>query len=380
MKNKITACVLSVLCAASLCGCSGKDLKGFDSYSYFGTRIRWVYLPKGEEESVWRGITDCADRVQKSVSLSEDGAVTVFNAAEAGAVVELDETAFRALRFAKEMYEFTEGAYNPATGGLIDLWGFSPRHNAADYSPIYPYDRADFRNELPKRKYIDAFLTLTDFSSVTLSESDGKYYALKPDVSAEVDGVVYTMRLNLGGIAKGLSADLAKDVVTSAGHRYGYLNFGASSMVVFENPKSDTGKWEISVVSPRAELGDELMTVYEKNSVLSSSGDSELFYEYGGKRYSHIIDPETGYPVGTAENEASHIVYAAVSGFSAAEGDALSTALVAMGRDRAIAFAEKYAEEFTVYLLYCEGGEYTLYTTASSDRYRLRANVKAVLL
>lgn len=378
MKRKFAISVTSFFCAALLCGCSGSGLTGYEGYGFFDAVMRWAYLPQGEDEGVWNALKEYAAQTEASLSLSaETSPIARFNAAAAGETVGLDGVSYSALQTAKAVCERTEGAYNPAIGNLIDLWGFSPRHNSADYAPALPYDRADFKTELPDPDYIEAFLTLADFSQVNLWESGGKYYAQKPSVTAEIGGAEYTMQLNLGGIGKGICADGAAERIAEAGYTAGYFNLGSSSMSVFENPRRKDGLWEIDVKSPRAELGDYLFTAYEKNAALSSSGDSERFYEIGGVRYGHIINPKTGYPVGAApEEKRDKIIYAAVFGLTAAEGDAVSTALVAMGRDRAVTYVRENLAGVRVYLLW-EGKEgCELLTNAADAAYRLRSDLK----
>lgn len=351
-------------------------MRAYASYAYFGAPTRWAFSPKSdkEDEAVWRRITECAREIEKSVSLSEpESAVSRFNAAAAGETVSIDKTAYEILSLAKRAYEQTDGAYNPAVGIYIDLWGFSPRHTSVNYRPALPYDRTDYTAELPEEKYIRAFLPLTDFSAVELGETEGGYYCKKPQTAVEIDGTVYTTMLNLGGIAKGYCADRAEQIVRRAGYENGFLSLGTSSLVLWRDPHSGSsdGRWSVGANSPREELGAQYMDVYLKDTVLSSSGDSEQFYEIGGKRYCHIIDPFTGYPVNT-KSDAGGIVCATVSGLSGAMGDAVTTALHVMGLEKAVAFARETLSDCGVsFVFLSDKGDYTLYTSLPASDYKL---------
>ncbi len=368
----------------------GNELYSYRSYAYFNAALaQWVFTKQTDEtdSATWGQITSTLKSVEQSVSVSEEeSAISKFNAAEAGAQVELDQTAYNLFVLAKELYEKTEGAYNPAVGNLIDLWGFSPRFSG-NYKPQYPYDRANPRTELPDEKYVTAFLSLSDFSEVLLSEEDGKYYAQKPvSAAVELEGVTYTMQLNFGGIGKGYAVDCASEYIRTAGYEYGYFNLGGSSMSVLKNPTKTAVQeiWEIGIVNPRFEInnGGNFMAVLEKDICLSSSGDYNQFYTLGGKRYSHLINPFTGYPVNAAPNDGTGgIICASVFGLSAAEGDATTTALIAMGKEKAVDYIQTNLSDVHVLFVYDNGdGSYTLYTNMDKGSYRLYAQMETVKL
>ena len=281
-----------------------------------------------DADALWVQMTARTAEIEAGISVSVSGSAAArFNEAAAGTEIAVDETAYGILQTAAAMYAETGGAYNPATGLLVDLWGFSPRHRAVDYRPSLPYDRQNFEETLPEQKFIDAFSAsaMADFSSVILSETDGGYSIAKPAAVASVDGRDYSRRISLDGIGKGASVDAAAEILRTAGVKYGYYNAGGSSLCVLENPSRQDGIWEITVNSPREELGTSYATLSVKNTTVSTSGDYEQYYEIGGTRYSHIIGKDCK-PVGAG----SHILCATVVGGSAAEGDARATALVTM--------------------------------------------------
>lgn len=388
MKSKKLFALLSVSMIACLLptACSYHPLVAYDTFAHFNVQTRWVFVSQNQEhdKAVWQEITALETAIEKSVSLSEEeSAVSRFNRANAGERIEIDKTAYDIIKIARDAYDFTKGAYNPAVGIYIDLWGFSPRCMKVDYLPSLPYDRDNYTEILPDGKYIEAFQRLTDFSTVKIEENDGAYYLTKPNVSVEVDGETYTMALNLGGIAKGYCADETNKIVRREGYNGGYVSYGASSLVVLKNPSSDAAegdKWAIGVNSPRDELGLQYMNIPLKDTVLSSSGDSEQFYELGGTRYCHIIDPATGYPVNALSQDG--IVCATVYGISGAMGDAVATALHVMGREKAVSFAREKLSDYGVCFVYSDGqGAYTLYTNLPENGYRLLSDrVTAVAL
>ena len=376
MRKKLAAAAVALACVLCCCACSGTvRLAAFDEYNRFGTQVRWVYVPSETEDAqaIWSQLTANAAAIEEASSAEfEESAIDLFNKAEPGERVTIGKEAYEMLSAAQKIYEETKGneetkgTYNPATGLLVDLWGFSPRHRAADYAPEKPYDRENFLEELPDKKYIDAFLQpeMLNFGAVELTEEDGKYYARKPAdawVTVEGDETVYTMQLNLGGIGKGYCADAAADVLRAAGQRYGYYNLGGSSMMLLADPSSDGGIWEVGANSPRSFSAlSHYATIRARDVALSTSGDYEQYYEIGGVRYCHIIDPDSGYPVGGG----SHVVCATVVGGSAAEGDARATAFCCMQLDEALAYASAHAQQFHVLFVWYEAStnEYIAYS------------------
>ena len=376
---KYIAAALLAASALTLSACSDADLAVRDEYGRFGTQNRWVYSAAEEPDAdaIWAQMTACTAALEESLSVSaEGGDIARFNAAAAGQTVFVGETAYGILQTAAAMYAETGGAYNPATGLLVDLWGFSPRHRAVNYQPAPPYDRQNFEESLPEQKFIDAFSApaMTDFSSVILSETDGGYSIAKPAAVASVDGN-YSMRISLDGIGKGASVDAAAEILRTAGVKYGYYNAGGSSLCVLENPSRQDGIWEITVNSPREELGTSYATLSVKNTTVSTSGDYEQYYEIGGTRYSHIIGKDCK-PVGAG----SHILCATVVGGSAAEGDARATALVTMSAAEAQEYASAHSDAFRVMFVWYDAAEdsYALYTNLDEASYELTASFDRV--
>lgn len=349
----IGALSVALVLVAGLCGCSivvdGVDVTAYTgvqytTYDYFNTYCTLsCYLPadKSKElEALWNGeIRDALRKVDGSMSVDgEDSDIRAFNLAPAGAEVEISKVTFDALTLAKQAYEDTGGAFNPALALSVDLWGFSPRFNAENYVPEKPYDREDYKSVLPDDRYVVAFRSLSDFSQTRIYEKDGAFYVRKSGASAEVDGVTYTQQLNLSGIGKGYCADLIAEILRENGFAFGYVSIGGSSVALLKNARkeagADLGEWSVSVLSPTA-AGEYYFKAYLKDKSLSTSGSYQQYYEIEGVRYSHIVDPATGAPY------QSDILTASVYGENAALCDAYSTAMCVLGSEKALELAAK---------------------------------------
>lgn len=300
--------------------------------------------------------------------------VAAFNAAQAGEKVQVDELTYRVLQQAKAVYELTDGYYNPAVYTSVDLYGFTPAENRVGQ----PYDRTAVNNPdgtsylpLPAQEYIDAFAALAaHFADVTLSVENGAYYCTKPaDAFVEADGVRYEMKIDLGGIGKGVAADAVNEMFDRYGFAYGYFNFGSSSMAIKKSYETSDRSWELRFDDPRA-TGGQYARMNVQSVCLSTSGDYENYYVADGVRYCHIIDPFTGSPVQTG------VAAVTVLGGSAAEDDALTTALMAMGRERAIEFINRKLGDRKVVMLCFNGDVGEVITNCLGDITLLNTNYR----
>jgi thiamine biosynthesis lipoprotein len=173
----------------------------------------------------------------------------------------------------------------------------------------------------------------------------------------------------LGGIGKGYCADVVNEMFDEYGFEYGVFNFGYSSMSIKKSYESSDGNWSLSIDDPRVNYG-----TYLKLSVssvcLSTSGDNEKYYEIDGTRYCHIIDSTTGSPIQTG------IASVTIIGGSAAEDDALTTALSAMGLEKAVVFINEKLTDRKVIMLYAGGDVPEIITNVPDEITILNSNYK----
>ena len=319
--------------------------------------------------------------IENAVSVTAEGSdiYRFNNELAAGERMEISARTHAIVSLAAEMYRRTDGAYDPSVAPLVDLWGFSPRFYREDYAAVEAYDRADFKNDLPEREYVEAFRSLAVFDEVELSEEDGRYYITKPDKTVAVAGTEYGVRLDFGGIAKGYACDLAADIFRSYGFLYGNISVGNSSIYLLRSPADAEGLFDVGVRNPRAEEsgwdGDILANLRTKEGGVSTSGDYERYYVTHNRRYCHIISAETGEPIDTGIN------MACIVGGSAAENDALTTALCVMGKERAMHFLEELTDK-TAFFVWENGqtGKYEVIANCEKDQIELNASARGFVL
>lgn len=259
--------------------------------------------------------------------------IYAFNMADSGDTVSISDTTALMIQYAQEMYEITNGYYNPAVMRLADLWGFSTRIYSYGNIGVYDYDRSSisaYSTAVPDSKYIDAFVELCDFSTVLLEGSAGSYTLTKTCDNVTVDGVEYSQWIDLGGIAKGYATELVADILEKYGYEHYYISCGGSSLVL--STVEDGSSFNLGIEVPNSFFSTYYAGLSVADAGVSTSGIYNKYYVIDGVQYGHIIDGTTGYPV------TEEISTLTVVGANAWATDCLSTALIAMGVDNMTQF------------------------------------------
>ncbi len=358
----------TALCCAALFACVGAGCQTQPTYQtvkkqittavgvdFMNTPANLVLTANMNDASVYRQALALAEDCQSQLTAIEgslsttvnSSAVSRFNAAEAGATVQIDEIAYNVLSLALEYYEQTNGYYNPAVAYSVDLYGFGARYQNGwllDENPR-PYDRQTPYQTLPDERYVTAFQTLAQsFGNVVLQQNEQGYFVTKPTQTVEVAGVTYSLTIDLGGLGKGYATDKIGALMQEYGFLYGYFSFGTSSVAVKQSRVTEDGAWDLGLRNPRGY--NYYAQVDAKDICLSTSGDYEQYYAIEGKRYSHLINPFTGMPIDTGISSVT------VLGGTAAEADALTTALCAMELATAVDFINTKLKNKFVCLTY----------------------------
>ncbi len=144
------------------------------------------------------------------------------------------------------------------------------------------------------------------------------------------------MELDLGGIAKGYAVDRVISLLKEYGIQTGFVSAGGSTVYGLGAPPNRDG-WEIRIRDPLApnDAGRNGGTVHLKNRCLSIAGNYEKFFKVRGIKYSHIMDPHTGYPV-------QDMLSVAVLTDSGVDGDAVDDVLYVLGVEKSKAYLEKH--------------------------------------
>lgn len=305
-------------------------------------------------------VDDCANTTYDGSSVGNTNPVSdvyLYNQLESGNTLEISRYTYKMLKLAREMYEDTGGAFNPAVYRLVDLWGFSSRiYSYGNFGLAYdrPITGEEFAANgypLPDQKYIDAFSDprFTDFSqeAVTLEEKNGQYFVTKNVAPAVVDGEAFEQWIDLGGVAKGYAVDLARQMIANLGIDRFFVNAGSSSIAT--GWEYDGGNTELGLEDAFDSLSSwitrTLLKVEIGKSSVSTSGQNVRKYTVNGIEYAHIIDGTRGAPAQMGVRSVMVVVPEEAGEFWATKGDCLTTALTVMGREAIVEFVNGYLKD-----------------------------------
>jgi len=256
-----------------------------------------VYAPSNAQaHSAINATFDEIRRVDSVFSIHRpDSELSRVNATPGPAIVsdELLKVLGRALEIARE----TNGAFDPTVGPLVELWGF-----------LWKEHRFPTSSEL----------------AATLPRVNHRFVEVDPR-ERTVGFHTNSVSLDLNAIAKGYAVDCAIEKLRSFGITNAMVRAGGDLRVIGSPPGE--GAWTVQLEDP-TKTGRR-MVIKLRDRALSTSGSYENFFIRGSKRYSHILNPRTGFPV---EGIASCSVIAP----TCMESDAWSTALFVLGPGRAL--------------------------------------------
>ena len=258
-----------------------------------------IALPAGTPDAVAAGTDalDLIDELEDQLTVYRDTSeVSRLNAAGGGPV---EPRLFALLQAAAALTRDTAGAFDCATGALIDAWGFRTR-----------------QGRVPAPAELAAARHASGFRHVVLDAGTARF--LRPGLA-----------INLGGIGKGYALDRAAERLWERwGVGSALLHAGGSSVRAVGAPPGLPRGWAVNVTHPHRE-GDTLGTVWLRDQGFGTSAATFQHFEAGGKRYGHLLDPRTGVP---ADGTAS----VSCAAPTAAAADALSTAFFVLGAAAAV--------------------------------------------
>jgi thiamine biosynthesis lipoprotein len=182
--------------------------------------------------------------------------------------------------------------------------------------------------------------------------------------NVEIVGSNITLRngaqIDLGGIAKGYASDRVAALFGERGIEDALIVLGGNIYALGKNEKGDD--WQIGVRDPDREAG-YIGVISARDESVVTSGAYERYSLLNGKKYGHIFDAKTGYPV------ESGLKSVTIISKDSALADAYSTALFVMGEDRALAFQREHSDEFDAVLI--TAGDRVICTPGVKDRFAL---------
>lgn len=202
-------------------------------------------------------------RIEAKYSRYRPDSVVSAISAQAGLNwVACDDETLSLLDYADSMFSQSGGLFDVTSGALRRAWNFQ-------------------QAVLPKTETLKDLRALVNWSSVQRDEGSIRL----PQAGMELD---------FGGFGKEYAADRAADALLARGVRHGYVNLAGDIRVV--GPQPNGQPWVIGIQDPRCPDG-LVASVALADGAIATSGDYERYFDLGGHRFSHILDPHSGMPV-----------------------------------------------------------------------------------
>ena len=222
-----------------------------------------VYAPDEATAGRWSdaAIAEVRRIETKYSRYREDSVTTAINRAAGGAAISVDAETAGLFDFAAELHAQSDGAFDLTSGVLRRAWDFKT-------------------GRVPSQTALDELRAKVGWSKVEWNA---------PSLRLRAD-----MEIDFGGIGKEYAADRAAAIVVDLGGHYGLVNLGGDVRVI--GPHADGSPWRIAVQDPRGEPGTTIAHLNVPHGAMTTSGDYERFFIHEGRRYSHLLDPRTGWP------------------------------------------------------------------------------------
>ena len=222
-----------------------------------------------------------------------------INQAAGKHAVSVSRPVFELIRVAKAASMLNNSAFNLAIGPLVKRW------------------KIGFKGDsVPPADEIAALLALTNPADVLLDDNASSVFLTQPG-----------MEIDLGAIAKGYIADRVRDYLRKEGETLGLINLGGNIQTL----GAPEDGWSLGIKTPFGGADELVGTLVVENKSVVTSGTYERFFEHDGKRYHHILNPRTGYPL---DNELDSVTIVSTNSI---DGDIWTTLIYGMGVEKGCA-------------------------------------------
>ncbi len=293
------------------CGDAPRDtthLSGATMGTTYNISLVAVLTPTQEQEL--QGAVDKQLRLinQSMSTYIEDSELSTLNRSAPGSWQTISNDLFQVLVLSQDVTKLSQGGFDITVGPLVNRWGFGP-----DFSIT----------QIPTEQEINELRQSVGAQHVLLQTDTRQVKRAKP---------VY---IDLSAVAKGYGVDKLAELLLEKGYNDFLVEIGGEIRVSGTNKHAKP--WRIGIETPVASLEKLVQkAVSLSNTSIATSGDYRNFFELEGQRYSHTIDPRTGYPV------QHNLVSVTVLDPLCARADALATAFNVMGYEKALLLANSH--------------------------------------
>lgn len=324
MKN----CYFLIFFVLFSCGKSGPEEK-LVAGDALGTTYHIKFYSE-EELPIEHALDSIFERVNHSMSTYQpDSDISKLNSGDS--LVRVDTLFQKVFKLSKQVYNESNGYFDPTVGDLVNMYGFGPEKAL----------------KIIDSSTVDSLMLFVGLEKINIS-SEGK-------VSKEFPQVY----LDFNAIAKGYTVDLLGMYLDSRGVENYLIELGGELLAKGKN-LSKNDFWTVGIDDPNQEPGERTLkaALELKNRAMATSGNYRKHRKdsISGEVYVHTINPKTGYP------EKSDLLSVSVLAPNCALADAYATAFMALGYKKATEILSKL-QKVDVYFIYSEGKEIKEFTT-----------------
>ncbi|KAA6346684.1 FAD:protein FMN transferase [termite gut metagenome] len=272
---------------------------------------------------------------QFDASLSPFNATSVITKINNNENVKADAFFRKVFHRSMEVSEETDGAFDITVAPLVNAWNFGFK-----------------KGSWPTETMIDSLLQITGYRRITMQADS----VIKQDPR---------IMITCSAIAKGYACDVIGQLLDRKGIKNYMIDIGGEIVVKGKNSKEEL--WHIGINKPVTDslaINQEIQTILQLTDIsVATSGNYRNYYYKDGKKYVHTIDPHTGYPV------EHNLLSATVIAHDCMTADALATAFMVMGLDKAKAFADTHPG-IAAYFIYGDDDKvFNYWCTKNMEKY-----------
>lgn len=255
-------------------------------------------------ESLKKKIDMRLEEINRSMSTYiKDSEISRFNTKKnSGEKFDASDDFLHVMIIAENVYKLTDGAWDGTIKPLVDLWGFGVLE----------------KRRIPPKEEINKLLPDIGFGHIEIS-SNGYITKRKASIS-----------LDLSSIAKGYGVDQIAELIRINGIENFLVEIGGE--VYASGFRKDGKQWRVGINRPNKDAPyDQVYKILSlHDNALATSGDYRNFFEMDGRRYSHVLDPRTGYPV------INRVVSVSIIADTCTFADGLATAIMVLGHEKGL--------------------------------------------
>jgi thiamine biosynthesis lipoprotein len=302
MPRRPTACLL-LAAALGLSACSRRELRKYeDSRTLMGTQVSIVVYCEDAQKAAAAMKAAFARVAELDLLMSKqrpDSEISRLNAAPSGRAKVSPDT-FAVIDRALDYGKTTQGAFDVTVEPLLALWW-----------------KAEAEQSLPTAAAMKRALSLVGYDHIVLHPESSEVGFSRPG-----------MRIDVGGIAKGYIVGQAVAALKAHGIGRALVTAGGDMFALGANPRR--GGWLVGIRDP-LKPEENIRYIEAADRAISTSGHYMRFYTVRGKKYSHIVDPRTGYPAG------NDVVSVTIIGPDGTATDALTKSAAVLGPEKGLA-------------------------------------------